>query len=66
MEEVHVAIEGAFGVIGVIVSIFLSSLLNEIRGVRKSIERLNTGIAVVIERIDHHEVRIGKLEDRKK
>lgn len=32
--------------------------------IAKSIHDLNTKIAVVIERVDSHEHRIGKIEDR--
>ena len=34
-------------------------------GLKKSIEELNIKVAVVINRVDSHESRIGKLEEHK-
>jgi hypothetical protein len=36
---------------------------SSIRGLRDSVEQLNTRLAVVLERIEQHEKRIDKLED---
>jgi hypothetical protein len=39
-------------------------LVFEIRQMRKSVDDLNIHVAVVIERVDHHEHRISKIEEK--
>ena len=38
--------------------------LNILSGLKKSVEELNIKVAVTISRLDTHEQRIGKLEDK--
>ncbi len=39
-------------------------LVYEVRQARESVQNLNVNVAIVLERITHHELRISKLEER--
>lgn len=51
-------------IIGVLITGMAGIFLNEFSALRKSVEELNKSIAGVIEKINHHEARIERLEGR--
>lgn len=51
-------------VIGSLGLIILNSMRDEIKIAGDSVRKLNVKVAVVIERIEHHDERIKKLEEK--
>ena len=51
-------------IIGSLGLIILNSMKEEMKTGSKSVEKLNVKIAVVIERIEYHDERIKRLEER--
>lgn len=54
-----------FMVLGGLASTIFLRMAKDLDRLVSSVEALNTKIAVVIERLDQHEHRINKLEERK-
>jgi hypothetical protein len=50
--------------IGTLGLLILNSMRGEMKAGGKSIEKLNVKVAVVIERIEYHDERIKKLEEK--
>jgi hypothetical protein len=50
--------------IGTLGLLILNSMRSEMKAGGKSIEKLNVKVAVVIERIEYHDERIKRLEER--
>jgi len=53
-------------VIGSLGLIILNSMKDEMKMGSKSVEKLNVKIAVVIERIEYHDERIKRLEEKER
>jgi hypothetical protein len=51
-------------VIGSLGLIILNAMKDELKTASESVKELNVKVAVVIERIEHHDERIKKLEER--
>jgi len=49
-------------VLGTIFTAFLANASRELSLMRKSVEQLNIRMAVIVERVEHHEMRLLKLE----
>jgi len=64
MQISSTALELILSGLGSILLIFLTSLLGEAKKLRVGVESLNLKIAVIIEKIDSHERRIGNLENK--
>lgn len=48
---------------GTVALMLIKSVVNEIKRMAESIERLNVKVGIIIERTDGHEKRISRLEE---
>lgn len=53
-------------IIGVLICGMGGVFLGEFKQLRVSVDQLNVSMALVLEKVNHHEVRIERLEGRKK
>ena len=51
-------------VVGFICMLLMKEAVAILRELKESVEELNVNVAVVVERVDGHERRIGKLEEK--
>lgn len=58
------AIESFWSMLEVLLVPIFGWLVYEVRQARESVQNLNVNVAIVLERITHHELRISKLEER--
>lgn len=64
MEWQLFVIGAMLSIIGTLGLIILNSMREEMRAGGKSVEKLNVKVAIVIERIEWHDERIKKLEEK--
>ena len=50
--------------LGAVLTSIAGSFLSEFKELRKSVEGLNTNMSQVLEKLNHHEHRIERLEER--
>ena len=64
--EIGIAIGGVFcAIIGALIAFIMNGILGSMREMSKNIVLLNEKMVVIIERVDGHEGRIIRLEDKK-